>query len=193
MSERWLIAVNGKTEAIYINALRQLFRSSAVEVKHFANDPFSQVIDAERFAKRKATKFRRIYVVFDTDHFECVPKALAKIKELNELAASKPKKPSCEWIPIINSPCFELWHYLHFDYTCAAFGGLTPCRDLQNQFSKAFGGYSKVDAKTAKDLVETKLDTACKNAVKLSAHASSSKTDMWKLAEALRDRQKGYS
>jgi len=190
MSERWLIAVNGKTEAIYINALRQLYRSSAIEVKNFANDPLSQVIDAEKFAKREITKFRRIYVVFDTDHFDCVPKALAKIKELNEVAASKPKKPDCEGRAIVSVPCFELWYYLHFDYTCAAFGGLTPCRDLQNQFSKAFEGYSKVDAKAAKELVETKLDAACTNARKLSAHESSSKTDMWKLVEALRDRQK---
>jgi len=190
MSDRWLVAVNGKTEEIYINALRQFFRSSAIAVKNFANDPLSQVIDAEKFAKREATKFRRIYVVFDTDYFNPAL-ALAKIKELNEAAASKSKKAGCEWIAIVNSPCFELWYYLHFDYTCAAFGGLTPCRDMQNQFAKTFQGYSKVDAKAAKELVETKLDAACTNARKLSVHESSSKTDMWKLVEALRDRQKG--
>ena len=189
MSERWLIAVNGTTEKNYVNALRQLFRSSAIEVKNFANDPVSQVIDAEKFAKREITKFRRIYVVFDTDHFDTAL-ALTKIKELNDAATSKPKTPGCQWFAIINSPCIELWYLLHFSYTCATFGGQTPCRDLQNQFPKVFQGYSKVDAKTAKELVETKLDTACTNARKLSTYQSSTKTDMWKLVEALRDRQK---
>jgi hypothetical protein len=188
MSERWLIAVNGKTEAIYINALRQLFRSSAVEVKNFANDPLSQVVAAEKFAKLQATKFRRVYVVFDTDHFDPAL-ALSKIQELNDSGANKRKTPGAEWIAIVNSPCFEFWYYLHFDYTCAAFGGQTPCRDLQSQFAKVFLGYSKVDAKTAKELVESgKLNTACDNARKLNAHPSSTKAGMWKLVEALRDR-----
>ena len=190
MSERWLVAVNGKTEALYIIALKQLFRSSAVEVKHFANDPLSQVIDAEKIAKRETTKFRRIYVVFDTDHFNTAP-ALAKINELNAYAASKAKKPGCEWIAIVSSPCIELWILLHFRYTCAAFGGETPCDDLRNQFPKEFQGYKKVYAKAAKELVETKLDAACTNGRKLSVHESSSKTDMWEFVEALRDRQKG--
>ena len=57
LSERWLIAVNGKTEAIYINALRQLFRSSAVEVRHFDKDPLKQVLAAEKLARHE--KFRR--------------------------------------------------------------------------------------------------------------------------------------
>ena len=188
MSERWLIAVNGKTEVIYINALRQLFRSSAVEVKQFEKDPLKQVLAAEKLAKFE--KFHRVYVVFDTDNFNTATVS-AKIRELNAYAASKVKKPGCEWIAIVSSPCIELWILLHFRYTCAAFGGETPCDDLRNQFPKEFQGYKKVDAKAAKELVESKLDAACTNARKLSVHESSSKTDMWKLVEALRDRQKG--
>lgn len=185
MSERWLIAVNGKTEAVYINALRQLFRSNAVDVKHFEKDPLKQVLAAEKFAR--VERFRRVYVVFDTDNFNPAL-ALQKIKDLNA-AANKPKTPGCQWLAIISSPCIELWYLLHFSYTCAAFSGQTPCRDLQNQFPKVFQGYSKVDAKAAKELVESsKLAAACDNAKKLNTHPSSSKTDMWKLVEALRQR-----
>ncbi len=186
MLERWLVAVNGKTEAIYVNALKQRFRSSAVEVKHFAKDPLQQVTDAEGKCKSERTKFARVYIVFDEDDFDLKP-ALEKIEMLNQ-GSRRGAKHACKWIPIISTPCFELWYLLHFRYTNAAFSGQTPCRDLQSQFPKEFEGYAKVDPKHAKELVETRLDDACANAKKLESDPSSSKTAMYKLVEALRDK-----
>lgn len=176
-SERWLIAVNGKTEEIYVNALRQRFRSSAVEAKVFAKDPLKQVEETETFAKRESTKFSRVYVVFDTDSFgHVVTDARKKIYDLDARARLKPKKPGCSWHATVSVPCFELWYLLHFQYTTAAFGVNTPCDDLRNQFAELFKSYSRVDLKAAKAFVETKLTMACENAERLASDLSTSKT-----------------
>ena len=187
MRERWLIAVNGKTESIYITALRQFFRSSAVEVQHFPKDPLSQVSDAERFAKRQPTKFARVYIVFDSDDFDLNP-AFEKLKALNERSAHAAKKAGCVWTAIVSNPCFELWYLLHFHYTNAAFCGKTPCEDLQRHFANDFQNYKKVDQRAAKLLVEQKLNVACENAKKLDGDSSTSKTDLWKLVRDLREK-----
>jgi RloB-like protein len=187
MHERWLVAVNGKTEKIYVTALSRQFRSGAVQIEHFAKDPLKQISEAEKFGKREATKFARVYVVFDRDSFDIKP-ALAKIEELNRTAATRAKRRGCEWIPIVSTPCFELWYLLHFRYTNASFTGQTPCRDLQSRFPIEFENYWKVDPKAAKVLVETRLEEACSNAKMLDEDASVSKTAMWQLVEAFRDK-----
>jgi hypothetical protein len=186
-SEHWLIAVNGESERIYVTALKQLFRLSAVEVQSFAKDPLKQVQEAEAHAKRQASKFSRAYVVFDTDNFDVGP-ALKLFGKLNAKANANAKKPGCRWYSVVSTPCFELWILLHLQYTDTAFSGSTPCEDLQKRFARQFQGYSKVDPKAAKELVETKLVFACENAEKLDASLSTSKSDMWKLVAALQEK-----
>jgi len=182
--ERWLIAVNGKTESDYIQAIKRLYRLSAIEVKHFAKDPSKQLDDAVSFANCQTNKFSRVYVVFDRDDFD-IEGVQKRIENLDKQASAKLKKPGCRWHAVVSSPCFELWYLLHFQYTDAAFSGETPCDNLRTRFSGSFQNYRKVDATSAKELVESKLQFACENATKLASSVSTSKTDMWRLVEAL--------
>jgi hypothetical protein len=186
--ERWLIVISGKSERIYVEALMRHFRVGAVDVVSRAKDP-SKLVDEALTINREqriGEKYARIYLVFDTDHYDCAD----AINRCITLSQSSNKRTGAQWHTIVSNPCFELWHLLHFRYTDSSFTGKTPCLDLQKRFAKEFASYEKIDTRQAKQLVEKCLNHARNNATQLEQTESTSKTDFWRLVDALEVKSK---
>ena len=90
------------------------------------------------------------YCIFDTD---VNPKKDLLITKAIEIAEQN------NIIPIVSSPCFELWFLLHFDYTTARLNNSEVCKRLLKfcpKYSKSYNIFPELFDKLNKAINNSK-------------------------------------
>jgi len=137
--DKILIVCEGeKTEPNYFKALKQKFRTQAIDIEIDGNSdpaPINVVEHSIKKAKKEENggdRYDIVYCVFDKDKHENFNRALDKIP--------KDKKHGAKFYAIISVPCFEFWLLLHFEKRGKNFyqNENTPCENLVNSELKSF-------------------------------------------------------
>ena len=179
-----LIVCEGrKTEPFYFDGLKQAYKLSNANIRVTpadGTDPVSIVRFAERLASKEGD-YDRVYCVFDRDGHTNFAEAIGLIREHG-------------YIPIISSPCFEIWVLLHFVYSTAPYNpagnrsaGDLVLREVQKHFDKYSKGLRDVYSH-----LEPKLADAIKHATRLTQHnadtgSSNPSTAMHQIVDYLRN------
>ena len=168
-----IVCEGGKTEPQYLEGLKIAYRLSSanIEVVPMGRDPLSLVNHAIAQLEKDKT-LTRAYCVFDRDEHPTFNDAVNKARDCAQ--------GKCDRLRIsVSVPCFEVWPLLHFVYSTAAIvggGGKTPGERALANLLKVMPDYSKTDRGIFEKLAP-KLDTALKNAAKLSEHNRKTDSD----------------
>ena len=153
-----LVSVEGKnkTEKNYINNYSSREKDFVIKVvPGNETDPINLVEQAIRKAKELNLNLEeddKAYIVFDLDTNINKNK---QIKEAIDLANQN------NIIPIVSTPCIELWFLLHYEYTTATMNNDEVIKKLKKycpKYEKNYNIYKEINQNT---------NTAIKNAKKL--------------------------
>jgi len=137
-TERKRIAIigDGKTESIYVESLKDVFKEKlfAYTVKP-ALPKHSSVNEMKRLIEANLG-FDKVLCIVDMDTKLRDPKEMSQYQQLKH----KYRK-NVNVIFYETHPCTELWFYYHFQYTTSEFGLFEP--ELKRQLERKIPGYEK--------------------------------------------------
>jgi hypothetical protein len=170
-----LIVCEGeKTEPNYLQQLRATYKLSSVNIKIVsppATDPFS-IVDFAIQELRQDSDYDRAFCVFDRDEHTTFASALAAVKASDFGRSNR-------LVPIISTPCFELWLLLHYRYSNAPYaraGTRSACDMVVQELQTHFPGYNKGKKAVFAELA-SRMDLAIANAKRLEQDNISSKSE----------------
>ena len=190
-----LVSVEGKnkTEKNYINSFSSRERDFVIKVvPGNETDPINLVKQTIRKSKELNLDLEeddKAYIVFDLDTNINKNK---QIKEAIDLANQN------NIIPIVSTPCIELWFLLHYEYTTATMNNDEVIKKLKKycpKYEKNYNIYKEINQNT---------NTAIKNAKKLKKFQTKNHknlqmvevnpyTEMYKLIDEKKIKEKNYN
>ncbi|MCV0377596.1 RloB family protein [Nitratireductor sp.] len=170
----YLIVTEGElTEVHYFEMIKSKVHNAGISVRVFGrecdNDPKSVVTFAETIYREsggvKHGGFDHVLCVFDRDSHTTFDWALKRVERLNGRKKEDPPVFIAAW----SDPSFELWIYLHFQYTRAAcstnagFSGADAIKRLIRQ-QPEFSQFKKALSPTQLKMLWDRLGPAKQNA-----------------------------
>lgn len=152
----YIIFTEGKeTEVIYLTPFETINKNKKIIIEGTGFNTVSLVNYAERFLNRSSSIYMNVWIIFDKDDFKDFDKAIRLAKK---------KGYNVGW----SNECFELWLYIHFNYTESALNRDQWCDKLSHILKENGKAekYEKSDPNIFKYL-EDKVKVAIRNAKKL--------------------------
>jgi len=131
--DAYLVVVEGQTERIYIEKLkeqeRSLLKGSAITIEPKIESKGSIQRRKEQILKdRKEKHYAKIYWILDGDELSRSDKVKGQFKRiLNELNRYK------DIIVLVNMPCIEYWFLLHLKSTTALYN---QCKQVEEELKR---------------------------------------------------------
>ncbi len=150
-----ILFCEGETEKRYFDSFPK--RGKNITVKSFGKGTAKLLEEAKGFLKKaenEKLRYNEKWIVFDKDHFTDFDETIKKSEDSDFKVA-------------YSNPCFELWFFLHFEYTETSLDSKTLCGKVCTKLSKC---QDCRDLKSKTNIYEDILEkqtNAIKNAKKL--------------------------
>lgn len=182
-----LLALEGsnKTEKIYFHNFQDRGKNFIIKiVPGNETDSVSLVEQTIKYIKKNGIDLSEddiAYCIFDTD---------VNLKKDLLIAKAITKAEQHKIVPIVSSPCIELWFLLHFDYTTARLNNDEVCERLKkfcSKYSKSYNIFPELVDKLSNAITNSKKleKEQIKNGYKLRTVEANPYTEVYKIVEEL--------